>query len=235
MPTLAQATEVSKAGLSPAAPVVTPVIGGFTVQQYPATPNPFLRCPLPPVPGDPDTLRQYYRGGLVPQDRIMTSLPLSQSPTGGGSKSTAVVSSSSSSSTTTTTTTTIGTVKTASATTPTLAVAQTYTMTIGTSTVFVPLVVTVTGPARVELYGTLSAQMADLFRANTTSPGPGTEQCLLLDVSIDTSPYTWVVTPTLPASNNDAPTQSLSYISITNIAGLTQSITVSIQYLILKL
>jgi hypothetical protein len=204
----------------------------FAGQQYPANPNPFLRCPLPPISVTPDSLRQFYQGGLVPQDRIMTPSTLTQfSGVSGGT--TNIISSSTS--VTNTTTTTVGTVVSASVTTPVLAVAQTYAMTIPTSTVFVPLTVTVSGAARVELYGTRAAQTGDLFRPNTTTPGPGTEQAILLDVTVDSSPFTWVVTPTLPASNSDTPRQPLSYISVTNIAGLTQAITVSVQYLVLKL
>jgi hypothetical protein len=53
------------------------------VQPAPATANPtpplsdnfammnqFLRCPLPPIHSNPDSLRQFYRGG-VPQYRLI--------------------------------------------------------------------------------------------------------------------------------------------------------------------
>jgi len=36
--------------------------------------SPFMRCPLPPVGGvSPDALRQWYRGGVMPQKRLLYS------------------------------------------------------------------------------------------------------------------------------------------------------------------
>lgn len=235
MPSLDEATQpIDRTRLSalpapPAAPVAV-----YAGAQYPANPNPFLRCPIPPVAATPDNLRQYYQGGLIPQFRIMTPASLSQSTVGGATSagSSTVISSSSSS---TTVVTKIGTVQTAAITTPVLNPGQTYQTTLSTSSTFVPLTISVNNAARIELYATNSAQIVDQTRANTTSPGPATQQGILLDVTLNTSPLTWLVTPSLPASNGDSPQKSLSYITVTNEGVASVAITASLQYLILEL
>jgi hypothetical protein len=58
-------------GYSPVTPAV-PISGPFTSPIFPPGPNPFLRCPLPPVVVTPDSLRQFYRDGMIPQSRIIT-------------------------------------------------------------------------------------------------------------------------------------------------------------------
>lgn len=163
----------------------------------------------------------------------MTAAPLTQGGGSSGGGTTNIISTNTTNSVTITSK--IGTVQTASVVTPNLSTTQSYETSIATSTSFVPLLISVSSPARVELYATANAQIADFLRLNTNSPGPGTEQGIFLDVTIDSSPFTWLVTPTLPASNADNPQAPVSYITITNVGTGTAAITVSVQYLVLQL
>jgi hypothetical protein len=205
----------------------------YAGQQFPPNPNPYLRCPIPPVAATADSLRQYYVGGLVPQNRIMTPATLSQGGGTSGGGTTSVITNTSVTSTTTVTTK-VGTIQSASVTTPVINQNQSFTATLNTSTAFVPLTVSVSKAARVELYATKAAQSSDLLRPITTSPGPGTEQGLLLDVYLDTAPFSWAVTPATACANNDSPQVALSYITVTNPAPMSVAITVTVRYLILK-
>lgn len=69
MSTLAEATSVKLQNYQPVTPPIAPTIGQFQTQ-FPPTPNPIIRCPLPPLSSNPDSLRQYYVNGSVPQTRI---------------------------------------------------------------------------------------------------------------------------------------------------------------------
>lgn len=69
MSTLAEATNVKLEGYQPVTPPITPTLGMFQTQ-FPPNPNPIMRCPLPPLSTSPDSLRQYYVNGNVPQTRI---------------------------------------------------------------------------------------------------------------------------------------------------------------------
>jgi hypothetical protein len=54
------------------APKHPPVVTSPTITKRP-TVSPFMRCPLPPVySSNPDSLRQWDLGGVVPQNRILT-------------------------------------------------------------------------------------------------------------------------------------------------------------------
>ncbi len=236
MPTLDQATQpVDRSGLTPVAVSVAAPAALYAGQQYPPNPNPFLRCPIPPVSITPDSLRQYYQGGLIPQNRIMTPVSSAQAGAGtSGGSGTGITSVTNEITNTTIVTTKVGTIQSASVTTPVLSDGAMYQTTFSTSTSFIPLLISVTGAARVELYGTKAAQIADLSRLNTTPPGLGNEQSILLDVTVDTAPFVWVITPSLPAANSDSPQKPLSYITITNLMPASRAITATLRYLILQ-
>jgi hypothetical protein len=237
VPTLEQATQAEREGLKPVVglPMTAPV-AGYAQQQYPPNPNPFLRCPLPPISASPDSLRQYYQGGQVPQSRIMTSPSVSQAGGGGsGGGSTTINNTTQNTIKQTTITTMIGTMQSASVTTPSLVPGQSYQTIIGTSRGFVPLIVAVSGAARVQLYATKIYQSIDIGRPATQPPNAGTEQGILLDVSIDSAPFSWLVTPAIPSLNADSPQVPQSYLTVTNLSLAVVPITVSVQYLTLEI
>ena len=54
---------------APKAPVATPQFPPETTQE--PTGSGFMRCPMPPIfSSNPDSLRQFYKGGRIPQYRI---------------------------------------------------------------------------------------------------------------------------------------------------------------------
>src|SRR5580658_2968606 len=111
MPSLDQATQpIDTSNLVPvsASPSASaPAL--YTGDQYPLNPNPFRRCPLPAIVVSPDDLRQFYQGGAIPQNRIMTPATISQNTGGTGTNVSNVLTFNSTS--TTTTTTKVGTVQ----------------------------------------------------------------------------------------------------------------------------
>jgi hypothetical protein len=68
--TLAEATAPRDMTAYAPAPAQPPIAGPYT-PAFPPDIDPFLRCPLPPVQATPDSLRQFYRGGQIPQRRIL--------------------------------------------------------------------------------------------------------------------------------------------------------------------
>lgn len=230
MPTLAQATAPANLeGYSPVFPTPSPI--GAVAPTFVPGYNVFLRCNLPPTPVTPDSLRQFYLGGQVPQNRIMTPPPLGQATGNSAITNNAINIVTPASAIKPTN---VGTVQLASVTTPSLSPGQTYQTTLKTSRMFAPITVSVSTPARIELYATALAQTLDFGRAGTTAPGPGTFQGLLLDVNLDTSPLSWLVSPTLPSANGDSPQNPLSYLSLTNLSAGVAAITATVQYLVME-
>jgi hypothetical protein len=129
----------------------------------------------------------------------------------------------------------LGTVQSASITTPVLNPGDQYKTTVHTFSACVPLVLTASAAVRIELYATATAQLSDLLRSNTTPPSPGTQQGILLDVTIDSTPMTWILTPSLPCANADSPQNALSYVTITNMGSASMAITSTVQYLVLQI
>jgi hypothetical protein len=188
-----------------------------------------MRCPVPPSSFTPDASKQFYRGSSVPQFRAFAPAPLSGNNNSSGSSTTTVQSSS----TTTTETVTLS-VKNASITTPVLNPSQAYTSTLTLSRAFAIFQVTATAAARIRLYATAATQTLDLSRASTAAPAFGTTQGLILDLTLDTSPYQWLCSPIPIGANGDSPTSPASYITITQIAPMSGPITASVQYLPLE-
>jgi hypothetical protein len=194
------------------------------------TKNPFLRCPMPPVAVTPDSLRQYYVGGQVPQFRILT--PNSQNNSSVGSSGGTVITGGSVTTTpaagTTTTPATISATS-LSFTTPTINSGDSYQAIVAMSKSFQLLQLTATDTCRVEVYGNGTAQNNDAARGLDMPPLPGTQQDLITDVVLDTVPLKWTFQNRVGA-NSDSPQQSLIYITVTNLDVSSASITVTLFY-----
>lgn len=229
MPTLSESQQPRPANYSPVtAPSIPPVFSRSLEPVF----NPVLRCPLPPINAGPDNLRQYYRGGDVPQSRIMPPGILSGTGnTAGG----AATSSSASTSTSTTTTTTVTLVSAnASVTTPSLDAGVSFLGTIQVARTFALIAVTANAACRVQLYATQSYQIQDQARPDTQALNAGTTQGTLEDVSLDTAPFSWYYNTLPVVANADSPRTPSAYITITNIAQSSNPITVTLLYLPLE-
>ena len=230
MPTLEEATRtIDRSGLKRVEPQRT-VVYVLPQPPYPADPNPMATSPLPPIQASPDSLRQFYLDGVVPQNRLLTPLPLGQVPVGAPPTNTLVINNSSSAPKST-----LGTIQQTALTTPNLLPLQSYLTTINTSRTFLPIKLTSSAQARIQLYATAAAQLTDSSRPSTTSVGPGTMQGVFFDVTLDTSPFSWLLSFATLCANGDEPQKPLAYVTITNINPLASvPITVSMSYLILE-
>lgn len=195
----------------------------FIRPAYPASPNTILRCPLPPSANTPDSLRQFYQDGLIPQGRILSPSTLS----GGGGGSTGA-----GSLVITNTTKTIAP-KTVAATTVVTTTAldpnTSYLTPIAIAKSFLLLLANASAACRVELYANATSQSGDIARPISMAPGMGTEQGLISDIVLDSSPFAWFYVNTLGFSGDDPQTTN-SYITVTNIGSMTTAITVTLTY-----
>ena len=93
--------------------------------------------------------------------------------------------------------------------------------------------VTASQACRIELYATAAAQTADQAgpRPISVPPTPGTQNGVLLDLSLDFLNYTspWLMSPPALLVNGDSPQNSQLYSTITNY-GTTGAITVTFYY-----
>lgn len=194
--------------------------------------NSNMRCPVPPTSFTPDSSQQFYRGHTLPQFRAFTPGTLTGTSASGGGGTTVnnVVQTGGSS----TTTTVSLTVKTASVTTSVLSPGQNFTGVISMSRMFAIQQVTASGAARIRLYATASAQSVDVSRTSAQPPAYGTTQGLIAGVSLNTVPYMWLFTPPAIGTNGDTPTMPQAYITVTQLGGMSGTITVTITYLPLQ-
>jgi len=189
--------------------------------------NKFLRCPLPPVAFTPDSSRQFYKGGNIPQSRLLTPTTLSASPTGAGA-ATAVTASTS----TTTNTKVVTPVATnASLTTPVLDSGEAFFGVLTMSKTFDLLQLTTSSAARVRFYATASEQAQDVGRDADTALPAGTSQDIIADVTLDTDPMLWDFTWIPTGTNGDNPRTGLCYVTVENEDVSSVAITVSVLYL----
>lgn len=200
--------------------------------EYPPATNPYLRCPLPPVNVTPDSLRQFYKGGEIPQARILTPSSLSAGPTGGSSTTTTVVTGTGSSGGSTA----APTGQSTSIITPVLNPGQKY-LTIKTiAKAFIILRVGVNSAARVELYSTAAAQTVDSGRAasfgSVNNPPPAEIQSqVICDLYLDTpNKFSWVPAWSITGVNGDSPQTTSIYATVTNIGTGSNPIAVTIAY-----
>lgn len=179
--------------------------------------NPLLRFTAPYIAGtfpSSDTLTGFHLGGKIPQFRVPIP-PTSQSAGTTTTTNTTVVNSSSSS-----TVTALQAPLTAHVSVPSLNPGDEYQASAtlqGTS--WSILSVSVAFPCRVRLYVSSTAQISDASRPATQGPGFGTESGIILDVSLDTTPVVWVVTPTTVANNS----QKLLYVTVDNIGSAVET------------
>lgn len=190
--------------------------------------NPNQVCSLPYLPGtfpSTDSIVGFGLAGKSPQWRA--PLPATQNNASNATTSSTAVTTSSSSSTSTNNPPKS---QTASITTPVLNPGTNFAGTILLAKGFTLQFVTVSGPSRVEIYSTSSAQSADLFRDSNTPVGYGNEQGIIGEFNLIDAPVVWTVTPPASGFNGDTPQSNVIYITVTNIGPSSQSITVTLTY-----
>jgi hypothetical protein len=192
--------------------------------------NAFLRTVLPPFNSDPDTLRQFEDGSIVPKIRVMPLPVLSTTETTVVSSASSTSSSSSSSSSTTTKLLP----KTAVLTTPLLPAGAFFAGNVQMAESFQLIAMNVTSPCEVRIYGTPTAQSNDSVRANDSPIPPEITANVITSVNIDTVPYQWAWQNVIGA-NQDSPQSSTIYITVVNNdPTMADAITVTLTYLPLE-
>ncbi len=100
---------------------------------------------------------------------------------------------------------------------------------------FLVLKVVVSAYARVRLYSTAAAAAADVARPFTTPPVAGTQHEVIMDMQLDATygSTSFVMSPAAVGANMDAVgsppvPQSTIYYNITNLSGITGTITATI-------
>ena len=194
--------------------------------------NPFLRSPMPRIDAAPDSLRQFYSGG-IPQFRVMpppvaavSGIKGEKGDTGPqGSPGTPAKSTGGGAKRVTIPLTTASIANNASAT---------GTVPLGRS--FIIIEVKASAACRIRLYSTAAARTADASRPSLTSPILYTEHGVIIDLVLDSSlapfPVTWICSPEAPGSDaEDSPVGDISY-SVTNLSGSTQSFTITFTVLV---
>ncbi len=192
--------------------------------------NPMMRSPLPPISISPDAVRQFDRGGKLPQRRLMTSTTVNAAGGSNAGISSAVVDV-----TTASTTTTIINngavlkVQQMSISTTMLTLNQAYLSSLPLGKVVQLVNVAANAPCRIELYGTNIAQGIDISRGLDVPPPPGTMQNLILDAVFDTFPYQMGLQD-VSGANGDNPITNLIYVTVTNTVNTAGAITVTFSY-----
>lgn len=197
-------------------------------------PNPYIRCPIPPLNANSDTLRQFDEGGSIPSRRV---IPLPVSVSGGGGtliQNTTVVAPSAGGGGGTSGGTTSLTATSVTMNVPALAPNTTYTTKISMAKAFQLLQVTASQPLELRMYGSSLSQGADISRPTDTSPAFTSVTGLITNVVFDTSPYQWAWQNRV-AANADNPQTSDIYVTIISpaSAGISPA-TITIMYLPLE-
>lgn len=207
----------------PVSPMSRPTMG----------PNPYIRCPIPPINTGTDTLRQFDESGNIPTRRV---LPLPIATVAGGNtvvnqtSTSSASGSSSSSSTVATLTATSVTINV-----PALTVSGAYRASVSVAKALQLIQVVASAPVEVRLYGSSITQGGDASRLTDTPPAFETQAGLVTDIVFDSAPYNWTWQNRVVA-NADSPQTSNLYITVVNpssLLGLSAS-TVTIQYLLLE-
>jgi hypothetical protein len=200
--------------------------------------NPVLRCPIPPIwQTTPDSLRQFYNTGGVPQMRMFTP-PINSSTSG------TVINNNYASNIASVASGGGGGGGGGGGSTTTLSVSQTVMQTtlmppgrtfVGSLTmsrVFQLLSVATNGACRMQLYGTALAQTGDFARDMDVPLQAGVVQDVITDLVLDTSPYQWDFQDRVGA-NNDSPPTSRVYITITNLSVAPATVTITLSYVVI--
>lgn len=229
MPSLSQTQRELPATYTRVSPPVLPLSPGASGPSLEPTYPINMRCPVPPTNFTPDTSKQFYRGATVPQFRTFAPSPLSGNNNSQGSTTTNNITESS-----TTTNTVALSAKTAAVSSPVLNPGQSFFATATMSRTFSLIMVSANAAARVRLYATKAAQMSDVLRTDATALNFETTQGVIADVSLDTSPYTWLMSAVPSGANGDYPRTASIYVTLTNIAASSNPITASLLYLPLE-
>ena len=191
--------------------------------------SPFLRTTLPlPLQYQPDTLKQFNRPGMsgfriapLPPNALPTINSAAASVAssfisvtqGGGlptSLNQAVIS------------------------TNGLASGAYQTGTATMAPVFALIFVKASSAARIRLYSTQSACIADVLRSNSVPPTPGLANYVISDhylTGIGSVPLAFPCSPVCMGANQDASPSSTIYWTINNLAAVSASVTVTLVYL----
>lgn len=233
MPSLSEALQTNTEGYSPVPSEAynQPTISVPTNDLQPGY-NTMIRCPLPPIfQAAPDSLSQFYLNGKVPQTRLLSALINANTSGGsGGTVNESVLISGGVGPTPPPQTLAEQTVIITTVLAPNQQFVSSLNS-IGHS--FQLLSVASTSPARVQLYGTASAQTNDLARLIDQPVPAGVTQNIITDVVLDTNPLQWFFQNRIGA-NGDAPQKTVLYITVTNLTGATTPVTVTLQYVPLE-
>ena len=229
------ASSLADSGYTPSGPGLHPSPPPVSTNLEPGRSH-FLRCPLPALwSSTPDSQRQAYSGSIIPQFRVMTPQSAIVSGSAGTVSGTGTSGSSGSGG---------GsggggggtaqpTAQSVSTTSGSLNPNQTFVSSVQVAKSFALLGATVSGPARVQLYGTRAAQTSDAYRGLDVPPPAGTLQGLICDVALDTAPYTWTFQDRVGA-NCDTPQTPTTYLTLTNIGSAPGSVTVTLLFVPLE-
>lgn len=192
-------------------------------------PNPYIRCPIPPLNVNTDTLRQFDEGGKIPARRVIP-LPIATVSGGGNSVTNTTVVATSSGGGGGSTSAGL-TATTVSFNVPALAPNATYTTKITMAKSFQLLQVTSNQPLELRVYGSSASQGADIARQQDTPPAFETTSGLVTDIVFDVPPYQWAWQNRV-AANADNPQTSDIYVTVLSpaLAGISPA-TVTISYL----
>lgn len=224
MATLREAQQTDLSNYEPVAPKAMNALPPMT--DFQPVYNPYIRCPLPPISVTPDSLRQYYVGGQVPQFRVLTP---TNNNNGGGSTTTITNNITSTAASSSSTTSTSIAAKTISLNTAVLNPGDVYFGSLSVSRSFQLLSISTSSPCRIEIYGSAIAQNLDAGRNLDEAPIPGTQQDLITDVVLDTNPYQWSWQNRI-GHNSDNPQNAVAYITVTNIDVISEAITITLIY-----
>lgn len=202
---------------------------GAAFSQLEPVRNTVMRCPLPPVQVTPDSLRQFYMGGQVPQMRLLTPPSNITGSSGGTVISTTNITTASTSSSSSVSLAATS----ASFTTPTINPNAYYSGSVLLAKSFQLLSIAANAPCEIRMYGSQAEQLIDAGRSLDQAPSAGVWQNIITDVALDSSPYIFYC-QNRNGANADSPQTSLIYITVFNIGTVSQQITASFQYVALE-
>ncbi len=229
MPSIKEALNASRAGLKPIeASEVRKVLPVPQHELDELVAHPLMRCPLPTPSVSSDVLQPFRIGTTVPKRRMIApDTGLGNSVNVTSTTTTTVISSGSSSSSSSSLSSTVA--ENASYVTNLLANGQQEFGTITLSKMFAVLNCSVTSPARVQLYSTSAAQLADSGRGQVPPTGT-TQHGVIMDLYLDTADkFFWVMSPIADGANQDDPQSDFAYITVTNLSAAAV-ITVAITF-----
>jgi hypothetical protein len=180
--------------------------------------NPYIRCPIPPINIDPDTLRQFNQNGKTPTRRVLP-LPIATTAGGGSTtNNTTVINQGSSGGGGSSTAKLVSASVTISV--PSLTPGQTFTATVALAKSFQLLSLNSTQGVEVRLYSTQAAQSADLVRITDAAVPFEVFPGIITDVVFDTAPFQWAWQNRI-AANADSPQTTNIYVTVINPSQLT--------------